>query len=79
MGKFIPVKANETEKGEAFLDRKESSDMLREISIVSKLSEEPDWESLVKKQMFKWVVLYGGAILLAAGFALLMFALSRSR
>lgn len=64
------VKANETERAAEFTDRKESSEMLREISVVSRFSEEPDWEFHFKKQMFKWVIIYGGAILAATALAL---------
>lgn len=64
------VKANETERAAEFTDRKESSELLREISVVSRFSEEPDWEFHFKKQMFKWVIIYGGAALAAAAIAL---------
>ena len=79
-GKFGRVSTKETEKANIFLDQKESADALREVSILSKLADEPDWESLVKKEMFKWVILYGGAILLvAAVVAGLVFGFSRGR
>jgi hypothetical protein len=71
------VKADETEKADAFVDRKESSDLLREVSIVSRVAEEPNWEALVKKEMFQWVVIYGGAILVAAGLVWVMLTLTR--
>ncbi len=64
------VKANETERAAEYTDRKESSELLREISVVSRFSEEPDWEFHFKKQMFKWVIIYGGAALAAAALAL---------
>jgi len=76
LGKVNHVKAKETEKANIYLDQKESADTLREITLISKLAEEPDWESLVKKQMFKWVIVYGGAMLVAAtliGFIVFVF------
>jgi len=79
-GKLGHVSTKETEKTNIFLDQRESAETLRQVSIMSKLAEEPNWESVVKKEMFKWVILYGGATLLAAlAFACLMFALYRGR
>ena len=79
-GKLNGVSTKETEKTNIFLDQKESADTLREVSIISKLAEEPNWEAQVKKEMFKWVILYGGAILLALTVVgWLLFASSRGR
>ena len=78
--KFTGVNTKETEKTNIFLDQKESAATLREVSLIAKLAEEPNWECQVKKEMFKWVILYGGAILVAAlVVAGLMFAYYRGR
>ena len=57
---------NAKQAPEIFVDRKEAADTLREVSVFSRVADEPNWEHLVKKEMFKWVVLYGGALLVVA-------------